>query len=341
MPPTSRWRCSPSVARGAFERRSADAARGQAVAVFPVGPLDAGAARAVLHAQLARVPADGDDVAAPTVAVGPATEARLLEAAGGNPLLIEELVQYLRDTGGLVWSDEQWQLAGPDDAVGLPDGIRSLLWARLDALPAAERRLLLDASVVGSRFWFDAVTALEPEHDTATLRALIDRGLVEEVHDQGDGELSFRHRLTRDVAYASVSMGDRAHKHAVLAGWLADRFPEPREGVVVGVLAQHVEQAVRLNHELEHTDPGLAASAFRALLAAAQEAERFEARHDAERWYRRALDLGTSDRGDSAPRRSSRTRAPSSTSAASTMRGSRSRTPPSRSTRTRRLAARC
>ncbi len=230
------------------------------------------------------------------MAVGPATEARLLEAAGGNPLLIEELVQYLRDTGGLVWSDEQWQLAGPDHAVGLPDGIRSLLWARLDALPAAERRLLLDASVVGSRFWFDAVTALEPEHDAVTLRALIGRGLVEEVHDQGDGELSFRHRLTRDVAYASVSMGDRAHKHAILAGWLADRFPEPREGIVVGVLAQHVEQAVRLNHELEHTDPGLAASAFRALLAAAQEAERFEARHDAERWYRRALDLGTADR---------------------------------------------
>jgi tetratricopeptide (TPR) repeat protein len=91
-------------------------------------------------------------------------------------------------------------------------------------------------------------------------------------------------------------MGDRAHKHAVLASWMAERFPEPREGVVVGVLAQHVEQAVRLNKELERTDPGLAASAFHALLAAAQEAERFEARHDAERWYRRALDLGTSDR---------------------------------------------
>lgn len=281
---------------GAFERRSADAARGQAVSIFPVGPLDAAATRAVLHAQLARVTTEADQAAPPPVAVGPATEARLLEAAGGNPLLIEELVQYLRDTGGLVWSDEQWQLAGPDHAVGLPDGIRSLLWARLDALPAAERRLLLDASVVGSRFWFDAVTALEPEHDAVTLRALIGRGLVEEVHDQGDGELGFRHRLTRDVAYASVSMGDRAHKHAILAGWLADRFPEPREGIVVGVLAQHVEQAVRLNHELEHTVPGLAASAFRALLAAAQEAERFEARHDAERWYRRALDLGTADR---------------------------------------------
>ena len=106
----------------------------------------------------------------------------------------------------------------------------------------------------------------------------------------------------------------------MLAGWLADRFPEPREGIVVGLLAQHVEQAVRLNHELEHTDPGLAAAAFRALLAAAQEAERFEARHDAERWYRRALDLGTADRELRTETLCRGTRAPSSTSAASTMR---------------------
>ena len=83
----------------------------------------------------------------------------------------------------------------------------------------------------------------------------------------------------------------------MLAGWLADRFPEPREGIVVGVYAQHVEQAVRLNHELEHTDPGLAASAFGPCSPRRRKpsASRPVARRRA-LITPRALDLGTADR---------------------------------------------
>ena len=190
------------------------------------------------------------------------------------------------------------QVVIPNDELVLPDGIRSLLWARIDALTPPARHYLLDAAVVGTRFWPDAVEALDGDVDETTLRGLIDKGLLEEVVDQGDGTVAFRHHLARDVAYAAVPMAERAHKHARIARWIESHVAIGDQGRSAGLLARHVEQAVLLNRELEHTDPGLASGAFRTLVLAGQEAERFGSTRDAERWYRRALRLGTFDAAD-------------------------------------------
>ena len=69
---------------------------------------------------------------------------RLADTAGGNPLFIEQLVATMAE-------------ASSSTSGSLPTTIRGILSARLDALPAAERSLLLDAAVCGRTFWRGAL----------------------------------------------------------------------------------------------------------------------------------------------------------------------------------------
>ena len=67
---------------------------------------------------------------------------------------MEELVNMLVDHGAIEAEPERWTLH-PERllATHVPQTITGVLQARLDALPAAERTALQDASVIGFVFW--------------------------------------------------------------------------------------------------------------------------------------------------------------------------------------------
>ncbi len=291
-----------------LERRPGLVTAGPGLGSLTVSPLEPDHVRELVGRLLASVSvaSDGGPDSTSTPAdlpqLGPATESRLLEAAGGNPFLVEQLVGYLIDIGALADVDGSWRVTADLREIGLPDGVRSLLGARLDALPVEERDFLTDAAVVGRSFWIEAVTQLRPDADAdALIDRLLAKGLLARQPDQSPlGELSFAHALTREVAYAAVALGERAHKHAKVAAWLEGRIEPDESGPALGVLAHHYERAVMLNRSLEHTDPGLAGAAFAALVRAAEQAEGFGALREAEEWYRRAHQLGTLDRERSA-----------------------------------------
>ncbi len=75
----------------------------------------------------------------------PDAERRIAEAAGGNPLFLEQLVAYVGESRA-------------EDA--LPPALQGLLSARLDQLDAAERSALALGAIVGDRFDASAVHAL-------------------------------------------------------------------------------------------------------------------------------------------------------------------------------------
>ncbi len=300
-----------------LERRPSLVTAGPGTASLALAPLDADQSRRLIGQLLVSVSAQtpgpgttGGPVEAPSPEgsaghealddlprLGVDVEPRILGAAGGNPFLVEQLVGYLIDTGTLVEVDGRWQVdAGPDE-LGVPDGVRSLLGARLDALPSDERELLLDAAVVGRSFSLEVVDQLRTADDSAELvDRLVAKGLLTRQPDRGGLEdVAFAHALTRDVAYAAVPLGQRAHKHAQVAAWLQGRLDGDDGGAVVGSLAHHYERAVMLGRSLEHTDPGLAEAAFDALVRAAQRAESYGALREAEEWYRRAHQLGSHD----------------------------------------------
>ncbi len=192
----------------------------------------------------------------------------IAEAAGGNPLFVEEFVAELIDRRVLVRSDGHWEATAADLAgVPIPAGISALLAARLDRLEAEERAVLERASVVGLVFRRRAVVALSPEAARpavpARLAALARRQLVSHDGEQAAGEVAgpperdafrFRHVLVRDVAYEALPKRRRAELHEHLAVWLGrDGEAGPLEqGELAGY---HFEQAYRCRVQLGPAGP--------------------------------------------------------------------------------------
>jgi class 3 adenylate cyclase/DNA-binding winged helix-turn-helix (wHTH) protein len=201
----------------------------------------------------------------------------LIEQAEGNPFFLEELLSSLSDQGVLVRTAEGWSARESAVEIRVPDSVQSVLAARIDLLPPAEKAALQAAAVIGRVFWCGPVLELlgddKPDfavldaHDFISCRPASSVG--------GERECMFKHALTRDVAYAGIPKARRARLHAAFAGWL-ERACEGRDESAP-LLAHHYAEAVRPD------DADLAWS------DEPEELERLRAK--AVRWLRRAGEL--------------------------------------------------
>jgi class 3 adenylate cyclase len=215
-----------------------------------LGPLSEADARELVIRRI------GDDARADTV----------LRTAEGNPLFIAQLAASIGEI-----------------APGrLPTNIREIVAARLDALPPAERALLLDAAVVGRAFWLDALKALNEEAED--LPRLLDqlerRDLIRRESNsifEGKSQFGFTHALIREVAYDMLSRADRMRRHAVVADFFERTSGGSSEAI--GALARHWLAAGDNERAVEH------------LLRAAEVADRGWAKEHAAFLYREALGL--------------------------------------------------
>ena len=178
--------------------------------------------------------------------------ARIAVAAEGHPLYAEEIAGLLVDEGRLVLKEGRWTTVGDLSDVSVPPTISALLAARLDMLPADQRRVLDAASVMGQVFYPDAVRALtsDPAVVEPAMRALVRKQFVRsERSDLPNSEaLTFRHLLIRDAAYDAIPKAVRADLHERFAGWL------DRTTGLLGdqdeIVGYHLEQAHRYRVEL-------------------------------------------------------------------------------------------
>lgn len=166
----------------------------------------------------------------------------LAARAGGNPYHLQELVHKLVDDGvidtdGLIWRLRQ----GADAARALPATLVGLLQARLDALPAADRAALQQASIVGPVFWAEAL----PAEAAARLPELLRRQLVRRRPVSalpGAEEYGFVQTLLHEVTYGTVLRADRLDGHARVARWLANQLQDRGDDFRT-TLALHHERA--------------------------------------------------------------------------------------------------
>ena len=120
-----------------------------------------------------------------------------------------------------------------------------MLAARIDLLPADERRALRSAAVVGRVFWKGPVAKLldeESELVDERLGRLEDRELVlSQLGSRiaGEREFLFKHVLTRDVAYGTLARRDRARAHADVAAWI-ESAAGGRQREFADLLAHHL-----------------------------------------------------------------------------------------------------
>ena len=198
--------------------------------------------------------------------VGDGLRNRILDAAGGNPLFVEEMVAMVaeRQTGN-----------GELAEITVPPTIQALLAARLDQLDPHERVVLERGSVEGNVFHRGVVEALAPDEREVPrqLMSLVRKELVRPDRSQlsGDDAFRFRHLLIRDAAYDALPKGERADLHQSFAAWLEEHGAELVE--LDEILGYHLEQAWRYRTELgAASDPELMTAARERLAAAAHRA---------------------------------------------------------------------
>jgi class 3 adenylate cyclase/tetratricopeptide (TPR) repeat protein len=196
-------------------------------------------------------------------------QARIIEAAEGNPLFMEEFLGMLIDDGLLTRSEDRWVLTTDPSAIPVPASIQTLLVTRLDQLNEEERTLVERASVVGQVFQRDAVAELSHIADRPavdrSLTALVRKGLIGPARSDfvRHDAFRFRHLLIRDAAYQTLPKALRAELHERFAVW-QERTAGGRIGEYQELLAYHLEQAYRYRAELGPVDDrgrGLARSA--------------------------------------------------------------------------------
>jgi class 3 adenylate cyclase/tetratricopeptide (TPR) repeat protein len=213
------------------ERPAWKSVGGESASVVQLAPLSLGDSAELLDGL-----ADG-----PELTVDERT--RLLAAAEGNPLFLEQMVAMRAELG-----DGSQPVVAPT--------IQAVLTARIDGLPAVERELVEAASIEGRTFHRGALVDLltdEQRHELdSNLAILARRQLVGPARPDFEGEQAFRfsHILIRDAAYALMPKHRRAELHERHARWLEQRADRGL-GEYAELAGYHLEQAFGYRVEVE------------------------------------------------------------------------------------------
>ena len=163
----------------------------------------------------------------------------VLDRSGGNPFFLEELAALVHTAGA---SQE------------LPATLRALVATRVDNLPAPERRMLDHAAVIGRLGPVESLAALGGPVD-GNLRRNLDALVSRDLLSLEGNQWSFRSDLVREVAYETLTKGERARAHARLGAFLRQQAKERgREGEQLEALAHHFGVAAELDAELGGVD---------------------------------------------------------------------------------------
>ncbi len=185
---------------------------------------------------------------------------RIVQAAEGNPLYVEQMLSMLVDSGALRQEDGRWIRSESYGEIAIPPTIKALIEGRLGQLRREERAAIEPASVIGMQFAGPAVVSLAPE----PVRPAIDGHLATLMRKQllhpvdatdSDRLYRFHHHLVRDTVYGGLLKRARATLHADFVRW-ADAVNAERGRALEfeEILGYHLEQAHNYLAELGPLD---------------------------------------------------------------------------------------
>ncbi|MBU2666107.1 tetratricopeptide repeat protein [Actinoplanes bogorensis] len=169
------------------------------------------------------------------------------QQASGNAFYIEELAAYLHENS--VNPADPAGLA----ALSLPDSLQRLVMARIDQLTDDEKAAIKVASVIGRRFrppWIASVypAAGSPAQVSAHLYRLHTLELTPRVTTEPEPEYEFKHPITQETAYQSITYDTRAVLHERAGLFIEERFAD-RLAQYVDVLAHHYARTDRFDKQ--------------------------------------------------------------------------------------------
>jgi DNA-binding SARP family transcriptional activator len=228
-------------------------------------------------------------------------KAKIMEAAEGNPLFVEQLLSMLIDEGLLSRTEDAWTLATDLSAIALPTSLQTLLTARLDALTPQERQVLGVASVIGRTFDEQTIGAVGGSADAddipATIGQLVRKDLVRPARTPDGEGFRFRHVLIMNAAYETLPKRTRASWHERAADRVED-VSGAHSAAYDEIVGDHLARAAAFLDEIGLRDDHLGSIRLRAGSRLAAAGTRAFARGDmpaAATLQGRAADLLPSD----------------------------------------------
>ncbi|MDQ3224263.1 MAG: AAA family ATPase, partial [Gemmatimonadota bacterium] len=247
-----------------------------------LGPLPDALLAEVLHGLVPNLPA-------------PVSQA-IIARAQGVPLYAVELVRSLVDRGVVTIRGGVHTVIAEIGDLDVPDTLTSLISARLDRLPAAERRLVKDLAVLGDSFLASSVAAISDAtvgQVNELLRALTSKQILTVRSDPlspDRGQYTFVQTLLRSVAHSMLTKRERKTRHLAVAAHLQAGNPDGAEDIAE-VIAAHYLTAYHASAPAEQDD--LREQTVQALSRAGYRAGQVGSPDTAETHYRAAAELAT------------------------------------------------
>ena len=204
----------------------------------------------------------------------------ILSHAGGNPLFLIEMAETIKRRKLLVCDSQICRLRLEIDALEIPQTIRGVLSARLDALPASVKGVAQLAAVIGTEFSYDLLAWLTG--DTARLKQILNllkkEGIIDELSSDFGGKYVFRHQMMQEIAYHGILRKNRKAYHHVVAEAMEKMYRD-NLSKQSGFLAYHYYRAQEWQKAFAYT------------LEAGDQAKRSYACGEALMCFDRALDI--------------------------------------------------
>jgi len=162
----------------------------------------------------------------------------LIERTEGNPFFLEESVRTLVETHVLSGERGAYRLTTALPSIRVPATVQAVLEARIDRLPAEDKRLLQAAAVVGKDVPFallQATTGMPGAELHSSLGHLQVAEFLYEAKLFPELEYTFKHALTHEVAYGELLQEQRTALHAKVVEAIrrltGERWPEHAEAL--------------------------------------------------------------------------------------------------------------
>jgi predicted ATPase len=141
------------------------------------------------------------------------------------------------ETGSFAGDPGAYRVIRALPTMQIPPTVQAVLAARIDRLPPENKHLLQCAAVIGSDVPLSVLRAIAEQRDGRLRDGLSHLQVAEFLYETGpspDPEYTFKHALTHDVAYGSLTPERRRALHA--------RIVDAIESLYADRLADQVER---------------------------------------------------------------------------------------------------
>lgn len=164
----------------------------------------------------------------------------IIEKSQGNPFYIEELVKSLIEQGYVIEEKGTWKFKGDIKKLQLPDTLEAVILSRIDRLDLEDRDVLQTASVLGREFDEFLLEQIFPAPQLLkkSLHNLERLDLIKQEDSKGKRRYFFKHILTQEVAYGTLSFARKQELHRQTGTFIETELKDRKEEFL-GLLSYH------------------------------------------------------------------------------------------------------